>query len=646
MDLRNINMYFREIMHHSPSKKKDCVCGVFSYEALNIEEARLGNLYLIGKISNISFKKQKSADFLLNLLSSAIKRDFYADPEKDTLEALESAFQSANIYLKDFEKKGHKDLIKNLDFACLVFAKNNIHIGQTGKTIIQLFRRGSMTNIAKKFTSKEQSKTFSNIASGDLQENDRIFIATSEISEMISMTKIKEMMSYPSTEQLYEFIKNKLKENTVKCLSCLILEAKAKPISVEKEIPIQVDPIVSIDLEKDLSVKINKIDEKIRKRINHKYLLPLLKYNAPKYLIAFFLFLLLLLSPYLIQKIGYEKKINNIDNIIKRTKEKIEKSKLSLIYQDQFNAQTILQQASILITNASSLASNLPEKIQIKPLQSIEQIQQNLDIQKNSINNIINLTQLEEIADLSKNTYSFNPHGILKLEDNLYLYELTSGFLYKIDLLTNEPTLIFLSSKDTFKLGIIKENALVLLASPDKIYVYSTNDNYNTYNIKPSLENTFNIKDVAEYNDNLYFLDAENSNILKYIPKETHLDGSIWASDKSLLNSKSITIDGSIYVSKETGVIIKYVQGKKIKEFKLNISPEITKGGQIFTKQDMKNIYILDSENQRILALNKNDDRITQYVSNEFENLKDIWVTNDEKSIYILDNYKIYKVNI
>src|SRR4030043_1183889 len=99
MEQSRLNLYFREIIYHHLLAKKDSVCGVFSYEALNVEEIGLGNLYIVGKISNLPPKKHKSFDFLLTLLASAIKREFYADHRRTTIEALESALQSANMYL-------------------------------------------------------------------------------------------------------------------------------------------------------------------------------------------------------------------------------------------------------------------------------------------------------------------------------------------------------------------------------------------------------------------------------------------------------------------------------------------------------------------------------------------------------------------
>ena len=62
----DLNLYFREIVYHKTKAKKDSVCGVFSYEAINVEEAQLGNLYLVGKISGFTAKKYKNFDYRRN----------------------------------------------------------------------------------------------------------------------------------------------------------------------------------------------------------------------------------------------------------------------------------------------------------------------------------------------------------------------------------------------------------------------------------------------------------------------------------------------------------------------------------------------------------------------------------------------------
>ncbi len=667
MDQPRLNLYFREIIYHHPSAKKDSVCGVFSYEALNVEEAKLGNLYLVGKISNLPPKKHRSFDFLLTLLASAIKREFYSDSKRTTIEALESALQSANIYLTDFTKRGHREWIGNLDFTCLAFSENNIHIGQTGNILIYILRGGTISNISKKFVPPSQNnqttKTFSNIASGILEEDDKLMISTTDILEIASVQKIKELLSPASTEEIYEFIKkhlenqNKNKDAQIKYLACLFLEAKSKTPIKEKKPEKQEEKleIIALDLEKILNPHSARLNKALKSKISptsklSKPINSFLNFHTHNYLLALFLILFFLLSPYLAQKIYYEIKISQVNNLIKRTNGILLKTNLALAYQEQNKAQSLLRKADNFILTASSILEKLPERVKENPSFRVETIQKKLENQQNSINNVINIDEPEEIADLSKNSFTFAPQGILKLGNFLYSYELNSGFLYKINLDDiNNHVLVFLSSKETFKLGTVEDDSLVLLSSPEKIYIYSKNDNYNTHLLRPSLENTLDIKDMAGYENSLFFLNTEKLSILKYNLQESTYNGEDWLKEnfkQDLTNAQSIAVDGSVYILKSDGVIFEYAQGKRVREIKLKINPILNGEGQLFTTDQTKKIYILDPANKRIVIQNKNDDLNIQYMSEKFDSLKDFWVDSGEETIYVLNGSKVYKINL
>ncbi|MDP2934531.1 MAG: hypothetical protein Q8N59_02085 [bacterium] len=671
MEDQNLKLYFREIVYHNPSTKKKSVCGVFSYEALTAEEMQLGNLYLVGKISDIPVKKHKSFDFLLNLLASAIKRDFHANTKKNVIEAMESALQGANIYLTDFTKRGHREWIGNLDFTCLAFSQNNIHIGQTGNMLVYLLRQNTITNIAKKFSilqKNEPIKTFSNIASGTLEEGDKLIISTNDILNLVSQQKIKEMNMNSGSEEFYDFLKESLENQTrnnknkkdserepISSMACLILDAETKPPQKEKRAPKkEKTEIVGIDLQKltnSYLIKTNNLlKTDLAKPGSSRLINFLSKYSIVNYLLALFVVFSLLLSPYVFQKIGYETKINKIENLAERIKTLTGKSEIALAYQDQATAQSLLQQADALTSDIDSVLAELPPAVKEKAFNGFQKIKEDLNLQQNSINNVVIITNLEEITDLAKSTYTFNPQGMLLLENTIYLYEITSGFINKINLDNPaSPTLVFVSSKDTFKLGAVRENSLFLLSNPEKIYVYGKNDNYNTYLIKPNLENTLNIKDMTNYNNNIYFLDTAKQTILKYSPEETLLNGSNWLkknSDPELGDAQSFAVDGSVFVSKANGLILEYVQGQKSREIKPQISPAINNGTKLFTNDRMKNLYALDPTNKRIISINKKDNFTVQYVSENFDSLKSFWVSDNEKTIFLLNGSKIYKIEI
>jgi hypothetical protein len=584
-----------------------------------------------------------------------IKREFYSNHQRTSLEALESALQSANIYLSDFVKKGHNEWIGNLHFACLCFYRNNIHVAQTGNMVVQLFRNGTLSNISKKFQNQEKPepiKTFSNLASGRIEHGDKIIAATYDISDILSLQKTKELISYQTTDKLYHYIKDNL---SVPSLACLILEAGVQlPQEPEKEEVFETEKVaieITFNFREILDLNIEKINKLIRNQITfpNRITTFILKHHIVKYLAVLFLFFAIILSPFLIEKISSDIKIRKMDHLIQRAQENVERSELSSIYQNQSEARAFLKQSELLLENADLLFNSLPEKAQERVLPDLQSIQNFLDRQRNNLNNVVNVIEVERIADLSKNNYNFNPLGLLKLENLLYLYELTSGFVYKIDLIDNSSELVFLSSKDTFKLGTATDTEILLLANPSRVSTYNINENYNICLLKPNLENTLNIKDMVSYDENLFFLDIQKMNIFKYSRTQDILNGAEWiikGPTDELKDAVSLAVDGDVFVSKENGIIIHYSQGKKVKEIKLDISPRLSQAGQIFTSANMKNLYILDSLNSRIISYNKKDGLIKQYAISELSNLKDLWVTSDEKSIYLLNGLEICKIEI
>ncbi len=661
MDSENLNLYYREIVYQDPKKKKDSICGVFSYEAIDEQDLKLGNLYIVGEITNIPKKKYKNSDFILNLLSSAIRRDFYSNPQRSSLEALESALQSANIYLADFAKKGHNEWIDNLNFVCLSFSGGKIHVGQTGKMIVQLFRNDTASNISKKFESPdapEPTRTFSNIASGEIEHGDKILISTVNILKIVTASKIKEMISGFTTDKFYHHVKNSLSESN--SLACLLLDASIQKLEkheishltqIETNNNADQSTEIKFNFKKTIDFKIDKIDKIIKDQITlpGKTTMFFFRYQIIKYLLVLFVMLNILIAPYFILKINYDIKIRQINNLIQRTQENVDRSKLSLIYQNQSEAKAFLKQATTLLENVNLLFISLPLGAKNKVSQSLQSAQELFDQQKNSLNNVINIESPEKIADLSQSVYPFNPQGLIKLENIVYLYELSSGFLHRIDLIDNSSKLIFLSSKDTFKLGTATNNEVLLLANPEKIAVYNYNENYNIYLLKPNLENTLNIKSMATYGDNLFFLDTQKLNVFKYSKTEDILNGSQWIMQgptDELKDAVSLAVDGDVYVALSNGKIIQYSQGKKNKELKIDISPALFSVEKLFTHSDFKNLYILDKTNTRIISYNKKDGLIKQYFISELNNLKDFWVDYDESVIYLLNGSEVYKIEI
>lgn len=232
----NLQLYFKELIKSEQfsslaQRKPDYVCDLFVYEPMNIEEAHLGTLFMLGKIEHIPKNKYRNFDFLLNLLISVIKREFYSNYKRPTSEALEASLNKANLYLADFTEKGNIEWIGNFSFICGAFSKNNLYITQVGTSIIKLFRGTSINNIDNKFPTPKKFhplKTFGNIASGTLIDGDKVFLSFKDALNIVPIVNLKNIAK-GNCNQIIDEIKKIIEKRLDKSpMLCLVLEFKKR----------------------------------------------------------------------------------------------------------------------------------------------------------------------------------------------------------------------------------------------------------------------------------------------------------------------------------------------------------------------------------------------------------------------------------
>lgn len=84
------------------------------------DEKKLGQLYILGKTKNCP---EEISSYLINLIASAIRREYYDYPERKPIEALKASLQTANIILERFNKQ--------VNFICAALHKGQLYLAQT-----------------------------------------------------------------------------------------------------------------------------------------------------------------------------------------------------------------------------------------------------------------------------------------------------------------------------------------------------------------------------------------------------------------------------------------------------------------------------------------------------------------------------------
>jgi hypothetical protein len=111
-----------------------------------------------------------------------------------------------------------------------------------------------------------------------------------------------------------------------------------------------------------------------------------------------------------------------------------------------------------------------------------------------------------------------------------------------------------------------------------------------------------------------------------------------------------MAIDTSIWILDKSNQIKNYHNGIYKKTLELNIFPEFENPVKIYTSAESLYLYILEPCKNRIIILTKDGKIFKQFQSEKFDNLKNFHISQDEKTIYLLNESLneslVYKINI
>ncbi len=330
-------------------------------------------------------------------------------------------------------------------------------------------------------------------------------------------------------------------------------------------------------------------------------------------------------------KSNYEQQISEIKN-----KKDLAESKI--LYQDTDNAFTILQEAKKILADLQ----NNPKKNDVE-LQSLEK-----EIET-SLSALRKETEIQTTlkADIGATFLDAQTQTLIRLDNTLVAFSQNDKSYYFINLDTgniiqkNHETL-----PNLFKGNAPKEyDKIVFTIDQNRIAEYTvTTDSLSTKDIVFPLEGV-NLQDIFVYNRKLYSLDTNNNQIYRHNQTQTGYDkGTAWITDAGIdiKNASSLTIDGDVYVLQNNGEILKFSAGKKQPFTIAALDPALTSPTQIWTYNDVKNIYILEPKTKRVVVIDKNGTLIKQYTSENWVNPTSMVVDEARSTIYILDSNKIY----
>lgn len=196
---------------------------IFEHYPENILLQPLGILTGFFRINDFS---EESA-YIVNFLSSLLKKEYYANPKRSIDNSFDSALRKVNLALSEIAKEGNINWLGRIEGAVCVLEKNNLHFSVCGNSKILLIRNQIITEVSKDLSSEEKEpnplKTFANVSSGRLDNGDKIIVCSEDIFDIFSLNEIKKGSVRFQKEKFVQFVKTAL-TNKLELIGTIIID--------------------------------------------------------------------------------------------------------------------------------------------------------------------------------------------------------------------------------------------------------------------------------------------------------------------------------------------------------------------------------------------------------------------------------------
>jgi DNA-binding beta-propeller fold protein YncE len=151
-------------------------------------------------------------------------------------------------------------------------------------------------------------------------------------------------------------------------------------------------------------------------------------------------------------------------------------------------------------------------------------------------------------------------------------------------------------------------------------------------------------------------LDTQKSRIWKYVATDTGPPAQAGFSDiREYLNpdtlpdlslATGLAIDGSVWLGTSNGRTLRFTQGKENTYVPQGVDPVFGTRLYLYTSDGVKNLYVLDINNHRVVVLDKDGMYLAQYQFDEKTTPTKLVASESAKKILLLADGKIYTLDL
>ena len=561
-----------------------------------------GNLYVV---YDFATSAEMDTSLISKVVTDVLHNTYYSSQSASPIQPLEKAALDLKDRLIQLAKEHEQP---NIDFNIVmaVIWGEVLYIVSYGKCAMYLLR----DDVLKELDTVSEGN-FS-IASGLVKDTDIVFLSTQYFVGQFSPETI-----FKNTTPI---LQSQLNPQS----AAVILKFNITTEFSQNEVVEIVNPSVPLNIKKESDKKSYKLKKGLLK-------LRPSQTSKKKKIAGIIVFLILAVlfgaSVYALSQSNKEqKKQQQVENLINRAKQLL--SKDSLTEQEKKE----LKEAESTITKEASEATNAEE---VKGVSL--KIEEALNLKR------VDSTLFYDLSIVDKNVAT---DEIIFGGDYVFVSDNKNGKLYSSLTTTAKFTLVTGPFAGINNLGIEYSESDETEAED---LSYTGTATYNAFALDSFKEGPShklqNPAIIFPYLDFIYEIDGTKIN--KYTKGANGvLSSTVWVTDTDLENAVSLTIDESIYVLFAAGNVKRYTSGN-IDEFELTgLDVPLSKASRILTVPEVENIFVLDAGNKRVVTFDKDGKFISQYMDTDdkWNDLKDITVSADATTLYVLNGSKVFEV--
>ncbi len=678
----------------------------YCYEPINVYEKRMGNLCLVGELTHALPQDARLLDNLAEVIKGKYYVFPLKSPEQSLKESLKRAneFLSAEVKKDNVNWLGNLSFaclaIKNSDLNLTKVGDIKILLLRGG-TITDISKNLELGEIEP-----YPLKVFNNIVSGKLATDDRLLVLTKEAysafnrlnpesPKLVGRSLIQEISQTPPFDEkrLKEFLRAKQKILAEISGVCLLIEmTEAAETQGQKVFRLQKEkekfslrqaflPIFKFFSRFSLKIK-NTLGggKSIKKNISQtsnsprpSHVIP--KWHLPKFLIPVKsdsfklvsftpdvimswlasrnwkkvkknlflvgLLLFLLFAGCFIFKEEKQRQFKNRELILAKATRQVSEAETFLSINNEEKATSLLNDALYEILPFSE--EEWPKKEAV------------LTLKRTIEEKLGKIYQLEEISSpellFEFNQEKFIPQKMVFANGKLYFSSPLSQELFSLNPQTKEQKNYSLPVDNIGGINLMASlgNALALFQKPNKLIVFKDQEFTPAILLEAPYPN-FNFTSFTVFQTNLYFFEEKQSKIIKYpsLGKTNWGPPEIWLEDKTAQRTRtstgSLAVDGIVWVLNRDNTISRYRSGKYQQDIILDFFPSPKKLYKVLVTTSSPYLYLLEPIEKRVIVLEKSGQLIKQFQSDQFDNLKDLAISFDGRTIWLLNGIKIYQV--